>query len=128
MKDTISGPDFYDRGHGQTKPLCSRLTTNIIIIIHKKAYAVLVDVRLPPLAGESGAVTTGCCCRCVGFGLAVAAAEVVVVVVVTAAKEVVAAVSDSRREAATAAVAPPSGSVLVVAVVGGSPLLQAIEQ
>jgi len=65
---------------------------------------LVVVVRLPPPAGESGAAATGCSCSvCAGVVCAVCAAAVA------------SAISDS-------------GLCDVVIVVGGSPLLQAIEQ
>lgn len=97
----------------------------------RKTYAIpLVTVRLPQPAGESGAVTTGCCCCCccVGVGVvAVAGAGVSVTVVVAVAAAVAEVISDSGCcDSAIAAIARPSDAG--DGAVGGSPLLHAIEQ
>lgn len=80
--------------------------------------AVVARRPPPPTNGESGVSTTGCCCGGEGIG-AVAGAEA-------------AAISDSGCcDAVVVAVEPLSEGVVATAAaadVGGSPLLQAIEQ
>lgn len=91
-------------------------------------YAIpLVTFRLVQPAGESGAMTTGCCCCCcASVGVPdVVGSEVPVVAAAAAAAAAAAVISDSGCcDSTMAAVAVAVGDEDV----GGSPLLQAIEQ